>query len=229
MSALTGFLKNSVLFAGLDTQVLDGIAGLMRNIRLTKDNVLFWQDDKPDGCFVLCEGSMKVSVLSEQGDEILLCVLGPGDVIGEMGLVDGAPRSATVTALASVELAHLPTCEFDRFAADHPSVYRHLLHIMSTRLRITNDAFAVHQTLPLDGRLAHVLLRLAEGFGNPLEGDRLMIFHRFTQNDLGMMAGARRENVSRQLKKWIDQGFLSKISQYYCIEDIEALRLLSRH
>lgn len=78
-------------------------------------------------------------------------------------------------------------------------------------------------TLPLHGRLAHVFLRLAEGFGEPLEGGRTLIRHKCTQEDLARMAGSARENVNRQIKDWVEEGYLSRISGYYCVENKEKL------
>ena len=99
-----------------------------------------------------------------------------------------------------------------------------MLKLLSARLRDTNASFTSQQTLPLSGRLAGVLLRLAKGFGEPLDGgDRILIRQVFTQDVLARMAGGARENVSRQINKWRKDGTLSKISRYYCIENEEVL------
>jgi len=100
----------------------------------------------------------------------------------------------------------------------------HMLEILSTRLRTSNETATMQQLLPLRGRLARVFLRLAEGFGEPLDGGRILVRQKLTQAELGRMTGSARENVNRQLKEWMREGLVSRISSYYCIEDNEKLR-----
>ncbi len=217
-------LRRSFLFGGLEEEVRAKLAGVMRPVSLKRNEILFVQEDEPDGCYIILEGTLKVSVINEEGEECILAALGDGDLLGEMGLIDEAPRSATITALKTTRLAFLSTTSFFDLAERHTQIYRHLLHLVCSRLRSTNDCFQMRQNTGLDGRLAHTLLRLADGFGNPLEGERVMIFHKFTQSDLGDMVGAARENISRQLNQWCRDGVLSKISGYYCIEKPQVLR-----
>ncbi|MCW5700000.1 MAG: Crp/Fnr family transcriptional regulator [Rhodospirillales bacterium] len=198
----------------------------MRPVRLVRGETLFTQEDEPDGCYSVFEGLLKISILDAEGNESVIAILGPGDVTGEMGLGDGTPRSATVIALEPSVLAFLATRDFNRIAEVHPVIYQRLLKIVSGRLRATNETVAVHQNLPLEGRLAHVLLRLAEGIGRPLEDGRLLICHKFTQADLGLMTGSARENVSRQLNQWSNEGILSKLDGHYCIVAPERLRAI---
>ncbi|MCC2112442.1 MAG: Crp/Fnr family transcriptional regulator [Hyphomicrobiales bacterium] len=221
-------LESSPLFACLEETALAELSGAMRRVRFARGEIIFVQEDEPEGCYCVIEGSLKISILDDEGSEIVVAVLGPGDVIGELGLVDGAPRSATVTALKASELASLSKRDFERVADAHPAIYRHLLKIISGRLRATNETVTVRQNLPLDGKLAHTLLRLADGFGKPLDGGRLLIFQKFTQADIGLMIGVARENVSRQLNQWCRDGLLSKISGYYCIENCDRLKTIAR-
>ena len=220
-------LSSSVLFEGLDAETLGKLAAVMRPVSLKRNEILFLQDDVPDGCYCILEGALKVSIINEEGEEAVLAALGGSDILGEMGLIDEEPRSASITALKETKLGYLSSPVFFEIAGQYPQIYRHLLRLVSKRLRITNDCFAVRQSQGLDGRLAHTLLRLADGFGNPLDGDRVMIFHKFTQSDLGDMVGAARENVSRQINQWCRDGVLSKISGYYCIEKPQILHDLT--
>jgi CRP-like cAMP-binding protein len=220
-------LNRSTLFNRLEGELLDRLSEAMRPVGLKRNEVLFVQQDVPDGCYCVLDGALKISILDEDGEEVVLAALGAGDVVGEMGLIDEAPRSATVTSLKASELGFLSTAEFHAVAERYPALYRHLLRLVCSRLRLTNDSFTVRQNRGLDGRLAHTLLRLSDGFGNPLEGGRVMIFHKFTQSDLADMVGAARENVSRQLNQWCRDGLLSKISGYYCIEDHAALSTIA--
>ncbi|MEL6290051.1 MAG: Crp/Fnr family transcriptional regulator [Pseudomonadota bacterium] len=189
-------LNASPLFGGIGDDELERLSALLRPINLKPGTPLFMQDDKPDGCYALFEGTVTVSVVTQTGEESLLAVLGEGDLIGEMGLIDDQPRSASITALKPCRLGFLPRGEFQRFADQHPSIYRHMLALLSARLRDTNASFTSQQTLPLAGRLAGVMLRLAKGFGEPLDGGKRIIIRQvFTQDVLARMAGGARENV----------------------------------
>jgi CRP-like cAMP-binding protein len=220
-------LQNSALFAGMEQDTLDSLARLSRHIALNRGATLFRKGDPCDGCYSIIEGVLKVSAMSQEGEEVLLAVVGSGDVIGEMGLIDGAPRSADVTALTVSSLAFLPSHDFRRFAESNPVIYRHMLEIICARLRASNEAFIAYQLLPLAGRLAHVMLRLAEGFGEVLEDRRILIRQKFTQTDLARMTGTARENVNRQLKTWCADGIVSRISHYYCIDTPDRLRAIA--
>lgn len=221
-------LRNSLLFAGLSDDELSGLAALTRMVTLRADQTLFRQNDPPDGCYAVVDGTIKVAIVSSDGEEALLEILGEGDIVGEMGMVDGAPRSATITALKSSRVAFLPSAAFQHFADQYPTIYRHMLQILCKRLRTSNDTLAAHQMLPLSGRLARVFLRLSDGFGQPLDGERMLIRQTITQSDLARMTGSARENVNRQINQWRRTAIVSRISRYYCLDDLETLRQLAQ-
>ena len=152
---------------------------------------------------------------------------GKGDVVGEMGLINNQPRSATVTAVSPSSLAFLAARDFQSVADANPLLYKHMLEILSNRLRATNETVASPQLLSLPGRLAKTLLRLSEHFGEPLGERQILIRQRFTQIELAEIAGVARENVNRQIRSWIKSGLMSRKTGCYCLEDTEALRKLS--
>ncbi len=217
-------LASSALFAGLERETLDGLARYSRHITLEPNAGLFKQGDPSDGCYAILEGVLKVSATAADGKEALLAMLGAGDVIGDMGLIDAQPRSASATALKHCSLAFLASRDFKKAANTNPVIYLHMLKILSERLRASNEAATMQQLLPLRGRLARVFLRLAEGFGEPLEGGRVLIRQKFTQAELARMTGSARENANRQIREWTHEGLISRISRYYCLEDTDKLR-----
>jgi len=220
-------LQSSALFSGLEKDALDRLARYSRQVTLEKGDRLFELGDASEGCYTVIEGVFKISVPLADGQETLLNIVGDGDVIGEIGLIDSQPRSASVTALKPSSVAFLQSRDFKHVADANPEIYLHMLQILSARVRTATEAAAIQMTLPLHGRLARVLLRLAEGFGEELEGGRTLIRHKFTQEDLARMAGSARENVNRQIKEWTKEGYLSRISGYYCIEKKEQLHDLA--
>lgn len=217
------FLQNSFSLEGLPDDLSLGLARLARPMKLGDGAILFEAGDPGNGCYAIMEGSLRVSLLSVEGDEQLLAVLGPGDLVGELALLDGRPRSATVTVLKQTQLAFIDKAAFERFADENPAVYRHMLSIVGQRLRQANDVLAARSFLPLPGRVAQSLLQLSETFGKSLDDGRILIHYKLSQADIANMAGAARENVSRVLNDWKRAGTISRISGYYCLEKPDVL------
>lgn len=218
-------LSRSALFRDIDIAALRGMAGGPRSVSVPAGRVICCRGDAPDGCFVILKGAVKVWVKADDGQEILLSVLGEGDIFGEMALLDRLPRSATVTALKACELCHLSTPMFERLADINPALSRRLQRILSVRLRAANEAVLVQQ-MPLQMRLARVLLQLAQRFGEHLPDERVLIRQRLSQAELGRMAGGARENVNRQLNEWRRARLVTRLSGYYCIEQPQAFEAL---
>lgn len=135
MLELKTFLENSFSMQGLDCQLAAGLAALARPMSVKPGAILFEAGDPGNGCYAILEGSLKVSIVSYDGDEQLLAVLGPGAIVGELALLDGRARSATVTALKPARLAFIEKHAFERFADENPALYRHMLSIVGQRLR----------------------------------------------------------------------------------------------
>lgn len=223
MVELRQFLENSFSLEGLSHDLAERLANLARPFSVKAGATLFEAGDPGNGCYAILEGSLKVSMMSVEGDEQLLAVMGPGEIVGELALLDGRARSATVSALKPARLAFIEKHAFERFADENPAVYRHMLSIVGKRLRQANDVLAARSFLPLPGRVAQTLLQLAESFGKPLEDGRVLIHYKLSQADIANMAGAARENVSRVLNDWKRAGTISRISGYYCLERPEFL------
>ncbi|GGE91371.1 Crp/Fnr family transcriptional regulator [Stappia taiwanensis] len=227
MVELQRFLENSFSLEGLSGDLASGLAALARPMSVKPGAILFESGDPGNGCYAILEGSLKVSIVSVEGDEQFLAVMGPGSIVGELALLDGRARSANVTALKASRLAFIDKYAFERFADANPAVYRHMLSIVGKRLRQANDVLAARSFLPLPGRVAQTLLQLAETFGKPVEKDRILIHYKLSQSDIANMAGAARENVSRVLNDWKRAGTISRISGYYCLEKPDLLKQAS--
>jgi CRP-like cAMP-binding protein len=192
-------------------------------VHLKAGQVLFVADDPGDGCCRIEKRLLKVSIVSEAGDERILAILGPGAIVGKLAVLDGLPRSASVLALRDSELLFVSKAQFDQYANNHPELYQHLVMLLASRLRETNDVIAAESFLSMRGRVAVTLLELAEHFGESVDGDRIIIRQKFRQPDLAAMAGIARENLNRILADWKRRKLVSRISGYYCLESKSAL------
>jgi CRP/FNR family cyclic AMP-dependent transcriptional regulator len=189
------------------------------DIRLSADQILFSAGQEGDGCYRVDEGLLKATVADLEGDERILAILGPGSVVGELSMIDGALRSASVVALRVSKVSFVNRGAFENFGKKRPELYRYLTTLLANRLRDTNDSLAATSFLSIKGRLARALLRLADAFGREVSQGRTMIRQKVSQADLAAMAGVARENVSRVLHEWTSRSLVSRFAGYYCVEN----------
>jgi len=210
---------NSSLLSGLPEHLLANLFNAATPVRLGADKVLFMAGDGGDGCYRVEDGLLKVTMLSRSGGERILAFFGPGAIVGELSIIDGLPRSATVVAVRDAKLSFLSRAAFEDFAKDRPEVYKSLVGLLAKRLRETDGVVAAGSFLPLRGRVACTLLELAQDFGQDVGSGRIVIRQKIGQSDLAAMAGIARENVSRILNDWKRRKLVSRLSGYYCLED----------
>ena len=213
------------LLSGLPEHLSASLFKSATAIKLKADAVLFLAGDAGDGCYRVDDGLLKVGMLSRTGHERILAFLGTGAIVGELSIIDGLPRSATVTAVRDSALSFLSRAAFEDFASRNPEIYKSLVTLIAMRLRETDAALAAGSFLPLRGRVACTLLELADDFGHDVGGGRVVIRQKIGQSDLAAMAGIARENVSRILNDWKRRKLVSRLSGYYCLEDKAKLKL----
>jgi CRP/FNR family transcriptional regulator, cyclic AMP receptor protein len=210
---------NQGLLTGLPEHLVAKLFSRATTLRLKADEVLFFSGDAGDGCYRVEDGLLKVMMMSRAGSERILAFLGPGAIVGELSLIDGLPRSASVVAVRPAQLSFLSRAAFEEFANKNPEVYRSLLAMTAARLRETDATVAAGSFLPLRGRVACTLLELAHDFGQDVGAGRIVIRQKIAQTDLAAMAGIARENVNRILNDWKRRKLVTRLSGYYCIED----------
>jgi CRP-like cAMP-binding protein len=220
------------LFAALPKALSEALLAHARPVELQAEQTLFVAGDAGDGCYSIETGLLKVSVVSAAGNERILAILGAGALVGELSLLDGRPRSATVTALRPSRLGFIGRGAFDAVLGEDPELWREVAYMLAIRLRESNLALAATSFLPLQGRVARALLALADAFGeklaHPPGAGRVLVRQKVTQSDLAAMAGIARENVSRILNGWLRDEVVSRISGYYCLEKPATLAALTK-
>ena len=209
--------------ASLPAEFSAGLFGQARSVYLAREQTLFMAGDPADGCYLLEDGLLKVNIISPSGIERILAILGSGSLVGELSMIDGAPRSASVVAVRDSKLAFISRAGFVAFCRAQPEINRHIMVLLARRLRDIDDVLSATSLSPLKGRVARALLSLAEAFGKDVGSARILINQKVSQADIAAMAGIARENVSRILQEWIRQGLLSRLGGYYCLEDKAAL------
>src|SRR5262249_16432212 len=163
-------------------------------------------------------------MLSPSGSQRILAFLGSGAVVGELSMIDGLPRSASVVAVRPAALSFLSRAAFKAFAIEHPELYEYLVMLLSARLRETDAVIAAGSFLPNKGRLACTLLELAGDFGRDVGDGRTVIRHQIGQSDLAAMAGIAPWSPHPIIHDWERRKMISRLSGYYCIENKDQLQ-----
>ena len=207
------------LLLGLPERLLGKLFETAKAVRLGRDEVLFLSGDAGDGCYRVEDGLLKVTMVSHSGSERILAFVGPGNIVGELSIIDGLPRSASVVSVRPTSLSFLSRTAFTQIAKRYPEIYKSLVTLLATRLREADSAIAAGSFLPVRSRVACTLLGLAEHFGQDVGSGRIVIRQKIGQGDLAAMAGIARENVSRILNDWKRRRLVSRLSGYYCLED----------
>jgi CRP-like cAMP-binding protein len=196
------------LFAGMDVPSLQAVARTLRARRFRRGEVLFHEGDPGDALFVVASGAVKVVVPSEDGEEAILATLRRGDFLGELALLDGAPRSASAVALEVTEALALPRDQFRNLIASEPAIRDALLAALAGELRRLTTHVAELHFLDLTGRLAARLARLAEEHGQRQPNGEIKLDAPLTQSDLAAMIGATRQSVNKLLGEFEMDGLL---------------------
>ena len=201
------FLRKVPLFEGLKEEELEAIASVTITRSFSKDQVIILAEEEGDALFLINTGQVKVSIVSEDGREVILSLLGEGAEFGELALLDEKPRSANVVAMSDAELYMLHRSDFLQLLYRVPKIAITLLAELATRLRKTDRKIEGLALLDVTSRISETLLQLADEQGEE-HSEGLHIPNRPTHQQLANMSGTTRETVSRVLKRLEAQGYI---------------------
>jgi CRP/FNR family transcriptional regulator len=199
-------LARCTLFAGIPPERLEELLPALRRRSFGRGVCLFQEGDPASHLYVILSGQIQISRTRPNGDELVLALLGPGEVFGELALLkDGSLRSADATALQAACCLTLDRSALNCFLDTHPEVLRHILSALLGHLLRRDEALADLAMLDVPGRLARTLLDLAERHG--ISTDKgLVIPLQLPQRTLAGMVAASREKVNRALASFVDLG-----------------------
>ena len=195
------------LFAELDDRELASIAGVAKTRRYAKDDVIFHADESGDVFCIIREGHVKITMISPEGKEIILQMMGPGDFFGEMSLLDDEPRSATVVATEPLDVVTIWRTDFLEILRENFSITKKILVELSRRVRRTSNRIESLATMDVYGRLARFFLDLAQQEGKVLDNGYVAVT-RPTHQAIANTIGTSRETVSRLIHELIRQDLL---------------------
>jgi len=222
----TEVLSRLPLFAGLSFESLDRLAELLQLRTVAAGSQLASAHQRGDKVFVILEGSVKVQHYTSEGTEVTLALLGPGNTVGEMGLVGPTGTSADVITRETTTLVCMDRRTFKECLQTIPGLSQNLIALLIVRLRSANERIEALSILDVTGRVARQILALAEEYGEPVdEGIRIKL--PLTQSDIAEMVAATRERVNHVMVRLKKDGIVSvALRRHITIHKPEALELL---
>ena len=197
-------LRNHSLFRDLPAAVIEHLGSYMKTRRVVRGTAIFAKGDPGTGLMGVLAGTVKVSVASADGNDIVLNLFHVGEVFGEIALLDGRPRTADATAMSDCELVVIERRDFVPFLSDHPDVMLKFIEILCSRLRRTSEQVQDITFLNLPTRLAKTLLQLTAAEDGSAAARKAAV----TQREISQMIGISRESTNKQLRAWAKRGWI---------------------
>ena len=219
--AVAAVLGRTEIFGALDDAALARLATACRPRSYRKGQFIWYQGDPGDTLLVLCEGQVKVVLGSETGEEAVLVTLGGCEVLGEIAVLDGATRSASVVAMEPTTGLLLTRATVLDVMARHPAVLDAMLRALGGLVRRLTEQAGDLVFLDLGARLAKLLLRLAED--RPTTDAGIVLDTGLSQSDLAAMVGASRPAVNRVLHMLAARGLITVDGQLIVLHDVAEL------
>jgi CRP/FNR family cyclic AMP-dependent transcriptional regulator len=198
-------LRTFPMFNGLPENDLQAIARLAMMRRVVRGANVVRAGEATDFVYLVLSGSLKVLATDEEGREVIFGILGPGELFGEMGVLDDNPRSATVIATATSQLVLIGKSEFKRVLQEKFEITQYIIRNLTQRLRRADRKIENLALLDVYGRVARLLLDMAEEVGG-----KHVVTQKITKVDIAKMIGATREMVSRVMNDLRRQGLIEQ-------------------
>lgn len=215
-------LRTVSIFADLPAAALEQLARNSLPRKYRRGQVLCNEGDPGESIYILEEGQLRVTQWTATGDEAVLAVVEAPSAVGELSLLDGSPRSATLTAVGPVRVRLIPRKAFISLLQDQPQIVPGLLVTLATIIRRANARQVDLLTLDVPGRLAKWLLARAERNGAPVEDGILVDLGR-SQGEIAAEIGTTRPTLNRALRGFEEQGIIATEGQRVTILDMDKL------
>jgi CRP/FNR family transcriptional regulator, cyclic AMP receptor protein len=203
-SSKLSVLRKHPYFTDLEPEAFEQLCRYAKHTTLKRGTPIFAKGDPPTSLFAVISGTVKISISSPDGRNAILNLIGPGEIFGEIALLDGQDRSADATANTNCEMFTIDRREFVPFVRSQPTLAMKFIELLCTRLRWTSDQVEQVILQDLPGRLASALLRLTER-RKLTEGERTLAI---TQQEISEMVGMTRESINKQLRAWAARGLV---------------------
>ena len=208
VSELSG-LDNVSLFNGLANDQLSRLSVLLRRKTFLAGDTIMNVEQMGETVYFILDGAVKIYVRQEDGTDVIISVLGPGDIVGEMSLLDNAGRCANVATIEESTLLWMDRSAFHECLRAMPGLTYNLACILTNRLRLANEQIQALATLEVECRVARQLLMFAGQFGTTAPNGDIFISIRLTQTDIAGLVGASRERINKIMVSYKERKYIS--------------------
>jgi CRP-like cAMP-binding protein len=216
-------LREHPIFRDLEPEALDQLCRYAKHTALKRGASIFAKDDPGSSLYAVITGTVKISISSPDGRNAILNLVGPGEVFGEMSVLDGQPRSADAIANTNCEIFVIDRRDFLPFVRNQPTLAMKFIELLCARLRWTSEQVEQVILQDLPGRLASALLGLIEKRKPDPENHTIAI----TQQEISEMVGMTRESINKQLRAWSARNWVRLEHGAIVVLDAAALRELA--
>lgn len=219
-------LRGTPLFAILQPGELEEMLGFVTERRFEKGTAIVERGEDGSSMMVLATGRARVTASSADGREVTFAILEPGMTFGELSLLDGKPRSATVSAMDDCLILVVERRDFLRVLRSNADLVLRMLALLCERIRSTDIALEEIALMDFPSRLARLLLKLGRQYGEA-SPHGLRIRMKLSQTDLSTLVAATRESVNKQLRAWREAGIMDEEGGYLLIRDVTLLQAIA--
>jgi CRP-like cAMP-binding protein len=216
-------LARSPFFGALAPDHLEQLAGRLVERSYPDQQTIFLRGDGGSSLLAVIEGKVRIGLTSVEGREVVLAQFGPGQIFGELSLLDGTGRSADAVAVGKCRLLALDRRDLLKVLHESPAALLGLCRVLCDRIRTTTDRLEGAMLLPLSARLARAVLSLADAEGHEAPGGELRVTAP-SQGDLGRLVGASRQKVNLHMRRWVAEGVLDRDGVALVIRDRDRLQ-----
>ena len=209
LEKVMSFFEDGTLFNNLSKEELSQLSQIARKRKYERNQIVFYEGDLGGSLYMIVSGSVKIVIMSEDGREHILGLLQEGDFFGEISLIDGRTRSATAIALDNVSIVMISRDDFVRLLRDNPEMSLKIMVTLCERLRKTDKHVESLAFLSAPGRVAQVLINMADQFTESKTWDDITMPHKITRQEFASIAGTSRETLTRVLMDFQDDGVIT--------------------
>jgi CRP/FNR family transcriptional regulator, cyclic AMP receptor protein len=216
-------LRGHPIFCDLDSKAFEQLGRYAKHATLKRGATIFSKGDPGNSLIAVISGTVKISISSPDGRNAILNLIGPGEIFGEVAVLDGQARTADAIANTSCEIFVIDRREFLPFVRSQPALAMKFIELLCARLRWTSDQVEQVILQDLPGRLASALIRLIERH-EKTKGERTIAI---TQQEISEMVGMTRESINKQLRSWAARNWVRLEHGAIVVLDPEPLHALA--
>jgi len=230
---MTMFNRGGNWINQLPVPVQADIRNHMVAVQLSGGETLYQRSANASGLYQVVEGYVELKATGVSGNEMLVTIYGPGNVIGELPLMGDGERAFDAVALGDVRIMALQRESFDKLVKQYPQIYHRIVEKLYRVIVVLLNRIEEHALFSLRQRLAKLILSAVEAYGVRGVGDlqslQQVIEMPLSQENMGKLLGVTRHSVQREIKKWKAAGIIDKVNARWVVFDMQALRVIAEN